>query len=249
MSDCPVCLSYGSAFKVVAAFGGDYTIHKCSSCRLEYVHPMPSVQLLHDFYSSYEDVRAGIEVLKRNASRNIDRLIPHGLTAQSKLLDYGSGKNIFVSESGENWSSYDPYTSNNDIGVLKNGYYDMVTAWGVLEHVTDPRLLVRRLHALLKKGGYLVMTTVDIDGVIPYRFKPPEHVSYWTRDAVSCLFKSSLFDLINYDPYFMTQDKKVYMDIILRTLPSELKHTVHYEAMPDLVEVPTNEVWIIGRKQ
>jgi len=145
--------------------------------------------------------------------------------------------------------SYDPHTINNDISVLRNGYYDIITAWGVLEHVTDPLDLVKLLHALLKKGGYLVMTTVDIDGVIPYRFKPPEHLTYWTHEAVSSLFKSSFFDFISYDPYFMTQDKKVYMDIILRTLPSELKQTVHYEAMPDFVDVPTNEVWIIGRKQ
>jgi len=189
MSDCPACSSFGSAFKVVASFGGDYSIHKCATCRLEYVNPMPSVQLLNDFYSSYEDVRAGTEVLKRNASRNVDRLIPLGLTPQSKLLDYGSGKNIFVSGSGENWFSYDPYTTNNDIGVLRNGYYNMITAWGVLEHVTDPLDFVRQLHVLLKKGGYLVMTTVDIDGVIPYRFKPPEHLTYWTSDAVSRLFK------------------------------------------------------------
>ena len=241
MSVCPACSSFGYAFKVVASFGGEHSIHKCSSCRMEYVNPMPSVQLLNDFYSSYEDVRAGTEVLKRNASKNVDRLIQYGLTTQSKLLDYGSGKNIFVSGSGENWFAYDPHTRNNDISVLRGGYYDIVTVWGVLEHVTDPLDLVRRLYALLKKGGYLVMTTVDIDGVIPYRFKPPEHLTYWTREAVSSLFKLSLFDLISYDPYFMIQDKNVYMDIILRTLPSKLKQTVHYEDMPDFVAVPTND--------
>jgi hypothetical protein len=59
MSTCPVCTASGAPFKQVHG----YTIHSCSSCRLEYVYPMPTEQVLADFYATYHDVRAGDAVL------------------------------------------------------------------------------------------------------------------------------------------------------------------------------------------
>jgi hypothetical protein len=177
MSVCPICSASGSPFKQVFAFGGDYTIHSCSFCRLEYVDPMPSTQVLTDFYAAYHDVRAGDAVLLLNAQRNVQRLQSLGLTDFSRLLDYGSGKDVFATLGKGAWQSYDPHTHNNYASVLINNYYDFITSWGVLEHVVSPFDMIERLSPLLKTDGLLVMTTVDIDGVIPYRFKPPEVTS------------------------------------------------------------------------
>jgi hypothetical protein len=109
-------------------------------------------------------------------------------------------------------------------------------------------MLIQQLAPLLKANGLLVMTTVDIDGAIPYRFKPPEHLTYWTKEATKALLEKCGFSLLGYEPYIMMQAKQVYMDIILRTLPAELKACVHYETMPDYVTVPTNEVFIVAKK-
>lgn len=245
MSFCPACLSEGVAFKQVSTFGGDYSIHKCTQCRLEYVDPMPSEQTLANFYANYHDIRAADAVLALNAQRNIETLSALGLTQQSKLLDYGSGKDKFVQTGSCQWTSYDLYTQNNDPSVLKPHHYEFVTSWGVLEHVVDPMALVIRLKSLLQVNGYLIMTTVDIDGAIPYRFKPPEHVTYWTKTALKSIAERTNMTLVRYDPYVMMQDKQVYMSIILRTLPEHLKTCVHFEQMPAFVEVPTNEVFIV----
>jgi hypothetical protein len=248
MSVCPVCSATGSAFKQAIGFGGDYAIHSCSSCRLEYVYPMPTEKVLADFYATYHDVRAGDAVLLLNAQRNFQRLQTLGLTTQSQLLDYGSGKDVFVTLGKGAWQSYDPHTHNNDARVLINNHYDFITSWGVLEHVVSPTEMIRQLAPLLNANGLLVMTTVDIDGAIPYRFKPPEHLTYWTQAATKILLQQCGFALLHYEPYVMMQAKQVYMDIILRTLPPELKACVHYDTMPDYVTVPTNEVFIVAKK-
>jgi hypothetical protein len=187
-------------------------------------------------------------VLLLNAQRNVQRLQSLGLTDSSRLLDYGSGKDVFATLGKGWWQSYDPHTQHNDIRVLINNHYDFISSWGVLEHVVDPVAMIQQLVPLLKSGGYLIMTTVDIDGVIPYRFKPPEHLTYWTKAATAHLLERCGLALIAYEPYVMMQAKQVYMDIILRTLPAELKACVHYETMPDYVTVPTNEVFIVARK-
>ncbi len=248
MSTCPVCSASGVPFKQVIGFGGDYAIHSCSSCHLEYVDPMPSEQVLIDFYASYHDVRAGDAVLLLNAQRNVQCLQSLGLTERSQLLDYGSGKDVFVTLGKGTWQSYDPHTHNNDASVLVNSHYDFITSWGVLEHVVSPIAMIQQLAPLLKANGLLVMTTVDIDSAIPYRFKPPEHLTYWTKEAAKALLEACGCVLLSYEPYIMMQAKQVYMDIILRTLPVELKTCVHYESMPDYVTVPTNEIFIVAKK-
>lgn len=249
MSHCPVCESQAFLLKKVVSEYGGHDICKCIGCRLEFVNPMPSKEVLDSFYASYSDVRAGEEVLRKNALRNLNFLAKLGLGKAEKVLDYGSGKNVFISEAGKGWSSYDPHTANNDSSVLKQGYYDGITSWGVLEHVTDPVAWVSQLNALLRQDGYLVLTTVDIDGSIPYRFKPPEHLTYWSRDAVSHLMARTGFRLVSYEPYFMVQHRKVYMDIMLRTMPAELKSAVNYQELPEYVEVPTNEAIIVSKKE
>ena len=108
--------------------------------------------------------------------------------------------------------------------------------------------IAKQLAACLKPGGHLVMTTVDIDRAIPFRYKPPEHLTYWSKEAVLVLFEKNGVSLTQYIDYFMVQDKFVYMDIILRTVPFAYKSNVKFDQVPDFVEIPTNEVVIVGSK-
>lgn len=248
MSNCPVCSSEAFKFKKIITSNNAYFIYKCSNCRLEFTNPMPTNEVLDEFYASYDDVRASIDVVNKNALRNINFLARLGLESSSRVLDFGSGKNAFVSLGGDGWYSYDPHTSNCDRTVLKRESYDAVTAWGVLEHVVDPVQFTSQLCELLKREGLLILTTVDIDGNIPYRFKPPEHLTYWSQDAMGYLMERAGLRLVSYSPYFMVQHRQIYMDIMLRTMPAELKHTVNYKEMPEFVEIPTNETIVVARK-
>lgn len=213
---------------------------------------MPTQQRLDAFYKDYLDIRAGNEVLRLNAVRNIKALEPYGIGIDAAVLDYGSGKNAFsacaVDLGGNAWKSFDPYTQNSDRHVLRAESYDAATCWGVLEHVVDPMVFVRELAALLRPGGHLFMTTVDIDSAIPFRYKPPEHLTYWSRDAASVLCERNGMELLAYRPYFMIQDRDVYMRIILRTVPDRYRNNIIFNRLPHFLEVPTNEVFIVARK-
>jgi len=62
--------------------------------------------------------------------------------------------------------------------------FDMVTAWQVLEHVSDPVLFLRECSCLVKTGGYLAIAVPFADGIFrlcpydPHQW-PPHHVSRW----------------------------------------------------------------------
>jgi hypothetical protein len=131
--------------------------------------------------------------------------------------------------------------------VLVRGGYDWVVLWGVLEHVADPVEVIHELSDLLGPGGKLALTTVWVEGPIPYQHKPPEHVSYWTRSAMEIAFRKSNITLCEFSPYVMVQDAEVYLNAVLRTVPKELRPKISHE-LPKMVEVPTNEVFVVGQR-
>ncbi|MFA5863278.1 MAG: class I SAM-dependent methyltransferase [Phycisphaerae bacterium] len=243
---CIVCASQAFHIKLVA---GRWDIFKCGKCGLEFCSPMPTPEDLNRFYTNYSDPRAGQDVILANAHRNIKTLSDFGLTTTSRVLDFGSGQGAFVQAGNSpSWVNFDPYKEGaNDETILKSETYDWITLWGVLEHLTDPVAQTEKLSAILMPDGYLALTTVTTEGSIPYQHKPPEHVSYWTRRALELLLNDSGLTICKYAPYAMAQDCDVYLNSVLRTVPESLKPHIHH-TLPKMVEVPTNEVFVICRR-
>lgn len=210
---------------------------------------MPDERSLVEFYNQYSDIRADERVLCANALDNISHLALYGLSQESALLDYGSGKGCFTAVSGSvNWRNFDPFTSDCEKAVLQQRSFSWVTLWGVLEHLTAPTTAMAEIAGVLIPGGYLAGTTVSLELAIPFQYKPPEHVTYWTESAIKHLLQLENFELVEYRQYHMKQLKDVYMSIILRTVPYEYKEHITYD-LPEFVRVPTNEVFFVARKR
>ena len=242
---CIVCDGYASHIK---SLDNGYNIFKCLKCHMEFIWPMPDTRTLKNFYSGYYDFRADERVLLKNAKRNIHRLNKFGLNKELSLLDYGSGKGFFVKHSrSDNWRNYDPFTSDSNEDFLLQGYYNWATLWGVIEHLVDPVETLTYVSDLLAPGSYLAATTVSIELPIPFQYKPPEHLIYWTRSALEQLFSKAGLEILEYSQYYMIQLSEVYMSIILRTVPPHYCKKIRND-LPEFVEVPTNEVFIVAKK-
>lgn len=77
-----------------------------------------------------------------------------------EVLDFGCGDSSFCNyyrRKGVSINGYDPYFKN-DIKLL-NRKYDVITCFHVLEHVSKPIVLLKRLHKLLNPGGILIIRT------------------------------------------------------------------------------------------
>ncbi|MCP4708537.1 MAG: class I SAM-dependent methyltransferase [Planctomycetes bacterium] len=243
-----ICLVCGAAVYMIKKGQDGYEILKCSGCRLEYCDPMPTVEQLNAFYADYVDVRAEREVVEVNARRNIEYLRGFGLNGRLRLLDYGSGQGAFCRVGGsETWCNYDPYTDDNDETLLADGVYDWVTAWGVLEHVADPMRILGIFRGYLVVGGYLALTTVSTESAIPYQYKPPEHVTYWTRGALEEALGRNGLRLCECREYFMEQNSDIYLSAVLRTVPQILREQISH-TMPEMVEAPTNEIFAVAQR-
>lgn len=71
---------------------------------------------------------------------------------------------------------------------LPKNYFDVVFAGELIEHLDDPSVLFNDAHRILKKGGKLIVTTPQNDGVIS-----PEHLWYFNKDDVEDMYFNAGF--------------------------------------------------------
>jgi 2-polyprenyl-3-methyl-5-hydroxy-6-metoxy-1,4-benzoquinol methylase len=77
--------------------------------------------------------------------------------------------------------------------------FDAVCLWDVIEHVRDPVFVCRSLLNLLKPGGYLFLSTPDMNSLTAKLMKqrwafmiPPLHLGYFSQGTFSYLFTEIL---------------------------------------------------------
>ena len=264
IASCPVCQKLaGDYFREVITSLVVSRIYKCDRCGLEYTNPMPSKDVLSSFYLDYFDVRAEQKVVELNSIRNLLTLKNLGLENGDSILDFGSGTGTFVHSAGANCFGYEPmapfdldqkkwegggcYRHLEEIPVRS---FQFVTMWGVLEHLVNPIDVVNSIRELLSSTGTLVLTTVNAEGVIPFHYKPPEHLTYWTRNSLEYLGSASGLQLVSVMPYTMLQLTKVFLDRILSRTPLPFQELIKKQILelPEIIEIPTNELIAVYKK-
>lgn len=234
---------------------GAYQIFKCADCGLEHTFPVPTLDELAAFYNRYTDIRAADDVVLRNASRNIAGLKEYGYTPQTSMLDFGTGDASFVVLAGKHCYGIDFKDSGVErvyrrLSDLPVNSFEFITLWGVLEHLHDPVATIKELTPMLKPGGKMIITTVDAEGLIPYYYKPVEHLTYWTHKAFTILFKRCSLKLVEHRPYTMMQKSAIYLDRLLSRTPAIYRPAFQpsLTGLPEYVEVPTNEIFVVAEK-
>lgn len=150
--------------------------------------PMPSQQQTTRFSRALSYVRSG-----------------------DKVLDLGCGVGVFtkmVRDSFENRKVYGADISDlamednrrehpgityvvNEIGRERlpyENYFDVVFSGETLEHLDDPKDLLRDAFHYLKPGGLLIITTPNNDAI-----RSPEHTWYFKHEDVEDLYRDAGF--------------------------------------------------------
>jgi len=196
------CLTCQATAKKINFFE-QTTVYKCSECGLEFLDPMPPQEVLDKFYSTYINIRAREDVVVKNAKEEVKK---YGITKEHRVLDFGCGNNDFIKiGDSDNWIGYDKYFHPG----MPEGKFDFITLWGVLEHVTDPLKTIHELYEKLNPGGKIIIAVPAIDGPIPYIYKIPEHITYWSKGSLEEIFKRVGLKSLE------VSDRSIYQDPII----------------------------------
>jgi len=217
---CLVC--NGNAFSPLYA-----GLIRCDSCSFVTADVDASEEELQALYGQYyfngdeyADYLGDKAVIQKNLRRwlhNVRKYTPGG-----KLLECGSAYGFFLELAQEHFDvlGYDvseeairyanevlkvPAKCQDFLGDhdLAPDSFDAVAMWDVVEHLDAPERFIERSGELLRDGGYLFLTTGDIDTWLPRRqgprwrlIHPPTHLQYFSRKTISQLLNRKGFEVV-----------------------------------------------------
>ena len=203
-------------------------LSRCRACGLGFIFPQPSdaeLQAIYDdrYYETFghRDDGHGYHDLKRAWADEFMGSIDPGM-GPGRLLDVGSalGDLLYVARR-RGWAvacvEPNPFAAERS-GALVPGavvasaiedyeaadeMFDLVTCNDVLEHLRRPDLVLSRLFRLLRPGGRLALTTVDMGGLAArlsgrrWVHYHRDHLWYFTRRTLTRLAEAAGFRVID----------------------------------------------------
>ncbi len=178
---CPVCDVDDNVYAFSKA-GFDFV--KCRHCTLLHVNPQLRAGVQDEIYKASKTADHWIQLQKKQkeqswnaekkfmpALHELKRLLPEA----GRLLDVGCSIGQFLDLArGEGWTVEGVELNTDACAVARKEYglqvhnakleeigfepecFDVITLWGVFEHLTDPNAMLRTVRGLLKPGGLVL---------------------------------------------------------------------------------------------
>lgn len=177
----------------------DLPIMRCTSCGLVFLGSHEHID--SSFYegskmradNSFKDWQRYLKEYDQDDERRVERFKP--LLINKSVLDFGCGgggfllkvKNICKSSAG---LEKDKYLRGmlTEAGIAVYGEleelkdkFDVITLFHVLEHLKDPRDILKKLSDLLNKSGTIIIEVPNSDDALLelYKSKPFSEFTYW----------------------------------------------------------------------
>jgi len=199
-------------------------IIECLDCGLVALRDIPDQQELENKYREvvdplYCEEKENRYLTFRKVANEVQKYVPGG-----KLLDVGCYCGYFLDVAREYgykveglelsiWAAeqgrlLDLQIYGDRLSSLPfDENYDVITLWDVVEHFSDPRAELLEIHRLLKKNGYLFLSTINIGSFVARLMGPrwpwlmDMHIFYFTPKTIERLLGQTGFQLIEIKNY------------------------------------------------
>ena len=207
----------------------NHSVLKCQQCNFTQIADKLTASETQKIYNNnyfsstkYKD----LEIQKKENLRRISIIRRHFTYENPVVLDAGcsTGDFIALAHSDMEISGIDisPYaveiaktkcpeiahriwSDNLENHNLPKSHFDAICLWDVIEHLWDPGSTCRQLKESLKSGGYIFISTPNIESSFakllgkywPF-MTPPEHMSFFGPKSIKYLFEHILNAKITY---------------------------------------------------
>lgn len=198
------------------------TIVKCKNCGLVYMNPQfKGVESLYTdsvdkFYIHTSPGR------KSTFERDMKKI--NKLSKKGRLLDIASSTGLFMDVAKKHgWDVEGVELSKWAVNLakkknlkvhnkkledikFKNDTFDVITMFGIIEHVPDPKSMLKEVRRILKKEGLVVITIPEVSFLWKKLLKKDyyilQHLTYFTPKTLELLLNKIGFKVIKFNHYF-----------------------------------------------
>ena len=214
-----------------------FDVIECEMCKIKHIMPIPSEEDLRQVYEDeyYSDekpqyierMNADIEwwrIAYDDRYESFEKYLPNG---SLKLLDVGSGPGAFLQRGRERgWEvtgiepskrAYEYSSGTLGLNIINEFFdertkdrldnFDVIHMSEVLEHISNPRILLQHAYDKIKKGGLVCVIVPNDYNVFqvslrdacdyePWWVAPPHHINYFNLESLSGLLESTGFEVI-----------------------------------------------------
>jgi 2-polyprenyl-3-methyl-5-hydroxy-6-metoxy-1,4-benzoquinol methylase len=209
------------------SIGDGYDVVACDSCGACFASGLPDQQRFDQYYadaSKYDLSGEGAQLSALDLRRYADQaafVAAHVEARDEPVLDVGTATGAFLqalrAEGFARPYGVDPSpdavrVGRDELGLeVAVGGLDAAQAWGVefglvsyvavLEHVLEPRALLRATSRLLRRGGHVFVSVPDAGSFkdhvdAPYQEFSVEHINYFTRHSLANAMASEGYSLV-----------------------------------------------------
>lgn len=227
---CPACGSDRNK-EAFVKFGMKY--QECQKCRSLFISPRPDDKTLNDFYlsapsrtfwrerlSKATDKKRKEKIIKPRCQWILDstqEYCPHAKhwldinTNQSGYIEEMVAKDFFLKKTLVNPFIKDNSISASTVNIFSKPWWDfnvkgeadVVSAFEVIDRVSDAENFLDKTHQMLKPGGLCFMTAILASGFDiqtlwekSENLYPPDRLNVFTIEGLRYLFKRSSFEVI-----------------------------------------------------
>jgi SAM-dependent methyltransferase len=200
-------------------------LKRCEVCSLVSARRQPGQEDLARIYGreyfwegEYLDYSSEKTALQKNFKRWVGilrRWAPHG-----NLFEIGCAYGFFLELARNYWTvrgvDISPHASDLarkqglDVETgdfldlpVEVGKYNIFCLWDTIEHLKTPHLYIQKIAEVIAPGGYICLTTGDIDGFVPKLQKekwrmihPPTHLYYFSQETLAQLLRMHQFKVV-----------------------------------------------------
>lgn len=208
-----------------SAYGLCGPIVQCRRCRLVFQSPVPPPAEIIHAYEEVVDERYEQERIGRVHTFGRDLAELQRYVSPGRVLDVGCHIGLFLEiAEGAGWEAWGVEPSHwaakraearglrvingaLDDADLPREYFDAVTMWDVIEHLSDPLGALRHCRSLLKPGGIMAVCTMDVEALFPrlvgrrWPWYMQMHLIYFSKRTLAAMLDAAGYDVLGTAPH------------------------------------------------
>ena len=236
LDHCIVCNSKNKRLLLLSSdsdglYNNNFEIRKCNECGFVWTSPQPDEKEMQKSYFSRYYVENIPYITSFFSKVFINGRIKKIETFKSsgRILDFGCGDGEFLQRLDKRkWEAIGTDFSESALKRIKSkkinfrfikcevnklnlgDNFDVISLWGVFEHISSPHKVLKSFRKMLKKDGLLFLCIPNIEsyeaklsGRKWFHLDPPRHLFHYSPNTIKKLLEMENYNIIKSDNFYI----------------------------------------------